>query len=287
MKIFLRNKKIFLIFTFSLLFLFVNRVSATDMFYNNSILYNEDLIYEDFSTIDGYNINNYPNIFCHRSGDSYDCYSLSTDLINSLEYDSLYEMYKIKLEDCHYYYLSRYKYSFDFSITEKRNCSYNNSFISLTTREAYSNFYFNGFTDEQNSLVTKISFSKYITSPESPEEPIYEIGASKIYLPIELNENQCPIVYNKDTIRVFDKIPTENTSITYTDYYINSHYLSNTGIYEFLNELPTCIDLDNFTTSYYYRFDFDEILIIFFIILFIVYFIFGKILHSFFIGFKH
>lgn len=109
----------------------------------------------------------------------------------------------------------------------------------------------------------------------------------KIYLPIEITSNQCPIVYDKDTIRVFEEIPTENTTINYTDYYINSNYLTKSGSYNFSTEIPTCINYENFTTAYYYRNDFDRILIIFFIILFIVYFIFGKILHSFFIGFKH
>jgi len=109
----------------------------------------------------------------------------------------------------------------------------------------------------------------------------------KIYLPIEITNNECAIVYDKDTIRVFEEIPTENSLIDYTDYYINSHYLTKEGSYNFLIEIPTCLSNENFTTAYYYRNDFDKILIIFFIILFIVYFIFGKILHAFFIGFKH
>lgn len=108
----------------------------------------------------------------------------------------------------------------------------------------------------------------------------------KIYLPNELTENQCAFVYDKDTIRVFEEIPTENSTIDFTDYYINSNYLSKKGKYTFSTELPSCLNNTDFTTDYYYRNDFDRILIIFFIILFIVYYIFSKIIHSFFLGFR-
>ena len=107
-----------------------------------------------------------------------------------------------------------------------------------------------------------------------------------IYLPSELKENQCAVVYDKDTIRVFEEIPTENSTVDYTDFFINSHYLTKSGKYTFNTELPNCLDNNNFTTAYYHRLDFDSILIIFFIILFIVYFIFGKIIHALFIGFR-
>lgn len=107
-----------------------------------------------------------------------------------------------------------------------------------------------------------------------------------IYLPIEITENQCAFVYDKDTIRVYDNKPIENESLNYTDYYINSHYLEKTGTETITNIVPTCLEQENLTTSYYYRNDFSEIIIIFFIIIFIVYFIFSKILKSFFIGFR-
>lgn len=108
----------------------------------------------------------------------------------------------------------------------------------------------------------------------------------KIYLPKEINETECVRVIDKDTIRVYENKPIENEEIKYTDYYINSHYLENAGVEIATNDSITCINQENLTTSYYYRNDFNDILLIFFIMLFIVYFIFSKIIKVFFIGFR-
>lgn len=107
----------------------------------------------------------------------------------------------------------------------------------------------------------------------------------KIYLPKTINDNQCATVIDKDTIRVYEEKPVLNSDINYTDYYINSNYLSKVG-HATLEDVPDCLQTENFTTSYYYRNDFHNILIIFFILIFIVYFIFSKILHAFFLGFR-
>lgn len=90
---------------------------------------------------------------------------------------------------------------------------------------------------------------------------------SKVYLPT-FTSNSCIVIKDKDTIRVYDSLPQFDSYATYTDYYINSHYLSKSDR-EFITEVPTCEDLNNYTTSNYYRNDFDNILVIFFIILII------------------
>lgn len=112
---------------------------------------------------------------------------------------------------------------------------------------------------------------------------------TKIYLPITITSEKCPTLYDKDTIRVYDDQPSLIGNHSYTEYFINSHYISRTGSSNFnlITDVPTCMDYQDFTTAFYYRNDFDSILLIFFLMLFIVYFIFGKILHAFFIGFKH
>lgn len=93
----------------------------------------------------------------------------------------------------------------------------------------------------------------------------------KIYLPAYTNNN-CIVVRDKDTIRVYDSQPQYNTNVNYTDYYINSHYLTNTGTANYGNysSLPTCRNQNEFTKEVFYRNDFDSILIIFTIMSFFI-----------------
>lgn len=88
----------------------------------------------------------------------------------------------------------------------------------------------------------------------------------KIYVP-SFTENSCVYILNSETIRVYDLVPNIPLSVNYTDYFVNSNYLYKEGIETFTTEsvLPTCINQNNLTDSYYYRNDFDSILIIFLI----------------------
>lgn len=95
----------------------------------------------------------------------------------------------------------------------------------------------------------------------------------KIYLPDEISSENCPVVLNNYTIRVYDNIPVANSSSTFTDYYINSHYLVKVGSESFESVIPVCLDSSNFTTDYYYRNDFPSILFIFLILLIVCFYI--------------
>lgn len=89
------------------------------------------------------------------------------------------------------------------------------------------------------------------------------------------NTFSCYVVNDSNTIRAYHTNPNYNTVVNYTDYYVNSHYMSREGSQTFSNysTLPTCIDSNNLTTDFYYRNDLADILIIFSIII-----IFGFIL---------
>ena len=92
-----------------------------------------------------------------------------------------------------------------------------------------------------------------------------------IYLP---NTNyQCFYMIDKDTIRAYDSQPRQNSSSTYTDYFINSHYLTRTGTQTWNNysTLPEC-NQNAFTTNVFYRNDFDSIMVIFFILLIVCFY---------------
>ena len=90
---------------------------------------------------------------------------------------------------------------------------------------------------------------------------------SKLYVPIYNNEN-CVIVYDSNTIRRFDNNPTINNEINFTDYFINSHYITKRGKTTFINndDLPVCISINDLTTDFYYRNDLSDIFVVFFIL---------------------
>lgn len=94
---------------------------------------------------------------------------------------------------------------------------------------------------------------------------------SKIYLPNTVTNNNCAYINNNDVIRVYDTRST-NAYVNFTDYYINNHYITNTGtsyIGQYFNY--NCINTSDFTTDYLYRNDLPQIvfLFVFFVIFFI------------------
>lgn len=95
--------------------------------------------------------------------------------------------------------------------------------------------------------------------------------ANLIYVP-NLNSSNCVVLQNSSTIRVYDTQPTLNSSVNYSDYYFTSNYYYNRGTQNFNQyaTLPTC--RTDVTDNFYYRYDFDKIMIIFISILIILYF---------------
>lgn len=100
-----------------------------------------------------------------------------------------------------------------------------------------------------------------------------------VYVPNYENGN-CAYIYNTDIIRVYDSVPTHNSVINYKDYYIKSSYIYNEGQTSFSNysTLPVCISNDRITTEVYYRNDFMQILVVFFLLSWICFWIPWKIL---------
>lgn len=84
------------------------------------------------------------------------------------------------------------------------------------------------------------------------------------YVP-NYSDYACVVMRDKDTIRAYLTQPQNNSDISYYDYFVNSHYLYNTGTQHFTltATLPTCISSSNLTDNYYYRNDFSDICIIF------------------------
>lgn len=110
-----------------------------------------------------------------------------------------------------------------------------------------------------------------------------------IYLPNAVTSSQCAYVYDKDTIRVYDEVPRVNSTINYTDYFINSNYLTRTGSTTF-GQWSTisydCLDYEDFTTNVGYSSYFDKVLIMSFILIASVWFLVKTLLRRFIYGRK-
>lgn len=100
------------------------------------------------------------------------------------------------------------------------------------------------------------------------------MNEAKIYVP-NYSDGNCAYIYNSDIVRVYDSIPRHNSTIGYKDYFINSSYIDNNGTTTFsqYSSLPTCINSDRITTEVYYRNDFAQILLIFFLLSFICFWV--------------
>lgn len=106
-----------------------------------------------------------------------------------------------------------------------------------------------------------------------------------IYIPnYDSSIHPCAIVLNENTIRVYNEMPLLNTSVSYTDYYFNSSYISKQGFEDITvnTELIQCIPNHTITTDLYYRNDIDGILITFMIYSFIMIYIPFKLFSRFF-----
>ena len=85
---------------------------------------------------------------------------------------------------------------------------------------------------------------------------------------------RCFVVQDMNTIRAYEEVPRQNSTISYTDYYVNSHYMHKSGTQTFsqYTTLPTCLGNGEVTNNVYYRNDFSDIMIIFFLLLIICFY---------------
>lgn len=86
-----------------------------------------------------------------------------------------------------------------------------------------------------------------------------------IYLPTDNTYNKCYIVQNENVIRAYDRVPQNNITYYYRDYYINSDYIykDGSGSWGQYTTLPICLDNNVITHEYFYRLDYYKSLIIF------------------------
>ena len=96
-----------------------------------------------------------------------------------------------------------------------------------------------------------------------------------IFVPQDNTYNKCYVVQNEDVIRAYDRVPSNNTNYSYRDYYINSNYIykDGNGTWSQYSTLPICLNSSKITNDFYYRNDFADILTMFFISSFFIFYI--------------
>lgn len=95
-----------------------------------------------------------------------------------------------------------------------------------------------------------------------------------IYVPEDTTYNKCYVIQNENVIRGYDRVPQNNTSYNYRDYYYNSNYYyrDGNGTWSQYTTLPICLSNSVITNNVWYKNDIDKSLVIFFILsIFIVY----------------
>lgn len=89
-----------------------------------------------------------------------------------------------------------------------------------------------------------------------------------IYVPQDNTYNKCYVIQSEGVIRGYDRVPTNNASYNYRDYYIRSDYIfrDGSGSWSSYTTLPSCLDSSDITNEYWYRIDFPSVLTMFLII---------------------
>lgn len=84
----------------------------------------------------------------------------------------------------------------------------------------------------------------------------------------------CVSISNGNYMRCYASTPRQNSTVNYTDFYFNSHYIGVEGTQTFsqYSTLPTCLASSEVTNNVFYRHDIDSILITFLIILLICFY---------------
>lgn len=100
-----------------------------------------------------------------------------------------------------------------------------------------------------------------------------------MYVP-NYTDGQCAILFDSNIIRVYEQEPEEASSVDYTDYYYNSHYLFNTGSQYFSTTdiLPDC--RNDINTNFYYRTDITDIVFLTCVFISLNWFLISKLLKA-------
>ena len=96
-----------------------------------------------------------------------------------------------------------------------------------------------------------------------------------IYVPDNLPYSACHVLRDNYTLRIYERVPSYNSTINYIDVALDNHYLYREGEQTFSNysSLPSCISSDRITNAWSYRTDFADVLLSILIIIFLIYFV--------------
>lgn len=110
----------------------------------------------------------------------------------------------------------------------------------------------------------------------------------KVYVP-NYDSNDCVVIRDSNTIRVYDSTPTYNSTIAYKDYFLHSNYYSVSGVSQFTqySTIPTCVPHSDLTSEYGYSVDFPVSCICALCIIFLGYFLISKCVRTVFVDWRY
>ena len=172
-----------IIFIISLFIININAKAYNIYVDHNDITYTEENIYQEFSKIEGFNINKYPNIYCTKN--IYDtatmnCYAFSKDIIFIENTNSSDLLISKEIENCNYYHLYFHKVHYNDNYGLLRECSFNSYNVIRWNNYTYSNFDFNVFDESTNLKYNKLDFSPYMLEEEEKVELEITIKGTEI-----------------------------------------------------------------------------------------------------------
>lgn len=178
---------------------FINNVKAYVIETYVDIVYDEEYIYNGFSQIDGFDINNYSKIFCYiiRSAPKQDlyCYAFVNDIVFTRVNSNTFD---INSSPNISYYMHHTYYG------KLKEFVYKNTKITFSndlTYSLYSNFDIDFFTEEQNQQMNVLDFSKYMSEQPKEMEIISKVNTILDFM-LEKSQNIINFFITNQTILI-------------------------------------------------------------------------------------
>lgn len=102
------------------------------------------------------------------------------------------------------------------------------------------------------------------------------------YTPVQY---PCVVVQSNGVLRAYRQMPANNRTVDYVDFYLNSDYMSRNGQQQFSSNttLPSCLAQSEMTNNFMYRIDFHNIVLLFTLLAFMMFYLPAKLILRLFI----
>jgi len=174
---------------------------------NDTVTINEEFIYNNLSTIDGFDIKEHSKIFCRISSNYLYCYALSNEVsfskynVKFLQCNNLNSVSNLKI------FMFSYNISNNTFTTNTLTLSYQFN-PNFKDSPFYSNFKDFEYENDENTHFDVLDFSKYMSSQEEPVNPEINIKATKLLdFMIDKIKNIYEVLINNEIFKFILSIP--------------------------------------------------------------------------------